>query len=144
MCVPLNVDLHCVHALYQLGEHVFLLAESLPPSIPRMLVIDLGAQLFRLAANLSSLQSVYSTRSAVGSLRLPQLACLFRSQSSAWLSLRWQSADYLVCVLPDKQSHNRNDGSRLRPLLSVKYRHISRSEEHTSELQSRPHLVCRL
>src|SRR3989442_8781750 len=30
-------------------------------------------------------------------------------------------------------------GARLRPPM-----HESRSEEHTSELQSRPHLVCRL
>src|SRR5690554_7682151 len=30
-----------------------------------------------------------------------------------------------------------------RPLLSVTV-HEERSEEHTSELQSRPHLVCRL
>src|SRR5690554_7598637 len=31
--------------------------------------------------------------------------------------------------------------SRTSPILNLSY---SRSEEHTSELQSRPHLVCRL
>src|SRR5690554_7723105 len=29
-------------------------------------------------------------------------------------------------------------------MTQVKYKDLGRSEEHTSELQSRPHLVCRL
>src|SRR3989442_11814525 len=33
---------------------------------------------------------------------------------------------------------------RLGPGESTTFRHRIRSEEHTSELQSRPHLVCRL
>src|SRR5216684_5496090 len=33
-----------------------------------------------------------------------------------------------------------DDRDRIRPVL----RHLARSEEHTSELQSRLHLVCRL
>src|SRR5215813_14707700 len=41
-----------------------------------------------------------------------------------------------------------DDGGRVRYYYSrVPYpyvRHVIRSEEHTSELQSRPHLVCRL
>src|SRR5690554_7103442 len=32
----------------------------------------------------------------------------------------------------------------VRLTLSLKYKRLKRSEEHTSELQSRPHLVCRL
>src|SRR5690554_7503942 len=38
-------------------------------------------------------------------------------------------------------------GAALRDILSVvkrRFENVSRSEEHTSELQSRPHLVCRL
>src|SRR3989442_14387418 len=34
--------------------------------------------------------------------------------------------------------------ARLRRLLGDGHREGGRSEEHTSELQSRPHLVCRL
>src|SRR6266498_2256640 len=30
-----------------------------------------------------------------------------------------------------------------RPVLETRSRRVGRSEEHTSELQSRPHLVCR-
>src|SRR3989442_15690986 len=35
-------------------------------------------------------------------------------------------------------------GLRERPDLDLARRRADRSEEHTSELQSRPHLVCRL
>src|SRR5207253_8948876 len=31
-----------------------------------------------------------------------------------------------------------------RPLVFINHNHVGRSEEHTSELQSRGHLVCRL
>src|SRR5436305_11630844 len=37
----------------------------------------------------------------------------------------------------------RHDGMRMRSAARLHRRH-ERSEEHTSELQSRPHLVCRL
>src|SRR2546422_1508762 len=48
------------------------------------------------------------------------------------LSVRWTSANFsAVCVL---RTRDRTSGSRFS----------SRSEEHTSELQSRLHLVCRL
>src|SRR3989442_4729490 len=38
----------------------------------------------------------------------------------------------------------RTNSSRSASRWKSKTFHISRSEEHTSELQSRPHLVCRL
>src|SRR3989442_8123299 len=37
-----------------------------------------------------------------------------------------------------------NHRQPFRPELQVNCHHNYRSEEHTSELQSRPHLVCRL
>src|SRR6266498_5777116 len=37
-----------------------------------------------------------------------------------------------------------NSGTSQRALLNTSAGQSSRSEEHTSELQSRPHLVCRL
>src|SRR3989442_6000173 len=56
-------------------------------------------------------------------------------------------ADRLSGVLDDVQSAGGSD--REQPLqrghLTVQmHRNEGRSEEHTSELQSRPHLVCRL
>src|SRR5215813_15014189 len=36
------------------------------------------------------------------------------------------------------------DGGRRRPRRRPEHARPARSEEHTSELQSRPHLVCRL
>src|SRR5690625_5782871 len=38
----------------------------------------------------------------------------------------------------------RNNGSDQTPLAGFPYHALDRSEEHTSELQSRGHLVCRL
>src|SRR5690554_913985 len=43
-------------------------------------------------------------------------------------------------ALPE-QHRNTENTARMRPLFKAWY---ARSEEHTSELQSRPHLVCRL
>src|SRR5947208_6610134 len=34
--------------------------------------------------------------------------------------------------------------ARLQPPVGFRYEHVKRSEEHTSELQSPDHLVCRL
>src|SRR2546429_3592149 len=53
---------------------------------------------------------------------------LFRSRRVGWVGLRQQRPD------PARSPY-----SRRRPLVAA-----PRSEEHTSELQSRLHLVCRL
>src|SRR2546421_1830740 len=52
--------------------------------------------------------------------------------------------------LPQAEQHDSFDGSRVKlwaaslsPSLMVRF-HLTRSEEHTSELQSRSDLVCRL
>src|SRR5690625_6270208 len=37
-----------------------------------------------------------------------------------------------------------NTGLRISDILKLKVKYVKRSEEHTSELQSRGHLVCRL
>src|SRR2546422_3079515 len=51
-------------------------------------------------------------------------------------------------VLPDAARRGQGQGLRrllhLEPLLDVLLDLLERSEEHTSELQSRLHLVCRL
>src|SRR5690554_7418546 len=57
---------------------------------------------------------------------------LFRSLAEA-IAHAGAVPDYLICGLAPA------DG-----LLSASQRIVLRSEEHTSELQSRPHLVCRL
>src|SRR5690554_7534412 len=48
-----------------------------------------------------------------------------------------------------KQSHNDfyHPGQKIntvKPIIKTQTAYSTRSEEHTSELQSRPHLVCRL
>src|SRR3989442_10965234 len=60
---------------------------------------------------------------------------LFRSDTFAVPEWRMSS---VVDRAPDERSAHRIEGEA-DPLLVV-----TRSEEHTSELQSRPHLVCRL
>src|SRR3989442_11275650 len=49
-------------------------------------------------------------------------------------------------ALPISRRHNDRGGKRRNKILTDVYVNVSqnRSEEHTSELQSRPHLVCRL
>src|SRR6266498_4348973 len=48
-------------------------------------------------------------------------------------------------ILPGDQRQQPHRGGGLLPQFPVlQRRHERRSEEHTSELQSRPHLVCRL
>src|SRR5436305_9042922 len=54
---------------------------------------------------------------------------LFRSMMAAWAAVE----DPLI-----------DPEARLVPHLQVPHDTLLRSEEHTSELQSRPHLVCRL
>src|SRR5256884_8916946 len=87
---------------------------------------------------------------------------LFRSSPCKWPSLRRpggaQSCHLEVCVEKAQDAWRRNDASwytprppeRLCPFRSHPSPWLSsplqllRSEEHTSELQSRLHLVCRL
>src|SRR5690554_7244489 len=61
------------------------------------------------------------------------------------LSERW---DPLVSILSCERiatvSQQCADLRRLLARLLQRHRAYARSEEHTSELQSRPHLVCRL
>src|SRR3712207_8291997 len=47
----------------------------------------------------------------------------------------------LRVVAPARDAHDAHDGQDRRPRTAVA---IGRSEEHTSELQSRQYLVCRL
>src|SRR5689334_24455868 len=69
---------------------------------------------------------------------------LFRSRSC---STRFRSAtswpSSTRCRLPRSCAEGRRR-TRRRPSFSFDYAVVSRSEEHTSELQSQFHLVCRL
>src|SRR2546422_6053612 len=61
---------------------------------------------------------------------------LFRSHRRKGVSLRTKLTAYLPRYAPV--------ASRLAPLMNLRNSIPGRSEEHTSELQSRLHLVCRL
>src|SRR6266699_7121937 len=52
--------------------------------------------------------------------------------------------DALPTCAPSSASSRKRNASRWRTLATVSRPPRRRSEEHTSELQSRPHLVCRL
>src|SRR3989337_4598371 len=41
-------------------------------------------------------------------------------------------------------SHHANEMPKIEQVVKIQTWHMDRSEEHTSELQSRKHLVCRL
>src|SRR3989442_7665582 len=47
-------------------------------------------------------------------------------------------------AVPPERLHGRDGGHGGAPRVAGRVGHVPRSEEHTSELQSRPHLVCRL
>src|SRR5690554_7006030 len=67
---------------------------------------------------------------------------LFRSgQAAPGRPGRGRGLDAAVVCRPDPVAHRR--GAHARRLVR-EGRCRARSEEHTSELQSRPHLVCRL
>src|SRR5436305_9793725 len=77
-------------------------------------------------------------------LILPRLSCFFSYYPGAHQDLHSfptrRSSDLGTCG-------QRVSGTTVRAYPDPKYfdsPHVSRSEEHTSELQSRPHLVCRL
>src|SRR3989442_10550825 len=63
--------------------------------------------------------------------------------SATWGSNGWRPPRSFCCFVGELW---RCSACRLctRCLCFVRRRHAERSEEHTSELQSRPHLVCRL
>src|SRR5690625_7122056 len=58
-----------------------------------------------------------------------------------WMRSRYRSSPVIAYARPRTVSQSKRDNSQ-RFLISPVFR--SRSEEHTSELQSRGHLVCRL
>src|SRR5690554_1312645 len=74
--------------------------------------------------------------SELGKVDCIRNTCLPRIDSS-YETANSPSAKCSIIILPNGQS-------RLLQTFSAKYRDLLRSEEHTSELQSRPHLVCRL
>src|SRR5690554_7021844 len=53
-------------------------------------------------------------------------------------------AALLAALEPVEQAHPAGHRQRRTERAHVAAEHLARSEEHTSELQSRPHLVCRL
>src|SRR5256884_3755570 len=77
-----------------------------------------------------------SVRAARGSVRLRWMLRLLVSARRFSSVSSFASA----CQLPDTSSSIANSVPRLAMRLSL----MLRSEEHTSELQSRLHLVCRL
>src|SRR3989442_6015393 len=73
-------------------------------------------------------------------IRRPPRSTLF-PYTTLFRSLRQNAGNCLLDVLPVVVSIDYDGEERcLHPSLPT----IIRSEEHTSELQSRPHLVCRL
>src|SRR3989442_3245880 len=62
---------------------------------------------------------------------------LFRSPSNVEAHLRLGEISYM-------ENKDEEASKHLLAILSTHPQNAERSEEHTSELQSRPHLVCRL
>src|SRR3989442_7577515 len=75
---------------------------------------------------------------------------LFRSQHSARANSYATYKEYAAIINDQSQRHMTFRGlfdfrfERCKPEGHMPLRLVVRSEEHTSELQSRPHLVCRL
>src|SRR5690554_7020579 len=90
--------------------------------------------------------------------RLPHAVLLTGVSGLGKISLAGKIAESLLCLAVDNNFHacgrchscqlmragNHPDHLSVRAEESGKSIKIERSEEHTSELQSRPHLVCRL
>src|SRR5690625_6517698 len=55
-----------------------------------------------------------------------------------------RSNQYREVTIPRTRCRWRKPGVQFQPVRSVQGQIFTRSEEHTSELQSRGHLVCRL
>src|SRR5437763_8385845 len=56
----------------------------------------------------------------------------------------WREPSLIVLTVPPAVPKLVWPPSRHRPALNCASPSLKRSEEHTSEVQSRPHLVCRL
>src|SRR3989442_11940691 len=74
---------------------------------------------------------------------------LFRSCQGTFVCPRGCATDMLATMIfgPSTTSFTSGEAGVLRRLSHLRGEHVgraARSEEHTSELQSRPHLVCRL
>src|SRR3989442_8774158 len=82
-------------------------------------------------------------------IRRPPRSTLF-PYTTLFRSLRGPEADGRLLIRRDEgtEADRHADGERLERNVHdpAEERHafVQRSEEHTSELQSRPHLVCRL
>src|SRR5258708_6651713 len=68
-------------------------------------------------------------------LAVPMFAAFFAANAVRWWVIRSLGAHWNVQVV---------DSTRLGVVTSGPFRYVRRSEEHTSELQSPDHLVCRL
>src|SRR3989442_3163026 len=68
---------------------------------------------------------------------------LFRSLASSYPTGKTHVGVSQAIVIPPQASPELGNGARVVPARSPAVDE-QRSEEHTSELQSRPHLVCRL
>src|SRR3712207_8396447 len=70
---------------------------------------------------------------------------LFRSRSMAEITIRAvEDAGDRKAFVDFAFAHNKSDPNWVPPLKTEVHGLIDRSEEHTSELQSRQYLVCRL
>src|SRR3712207_7730307 len=67
---------------------------------------------------------------------------LFRSAPVPWASRMW--ALPFLCALAHSERYATEQGKRHKPITEWTWQMLLRSEEHTSELQSRQYLVCRL
>src|SRR3989442_8923100 len=79
-------------------------------------------------------------------IRRPPRSTLF-PYTTLFRSLRRRRPDifgYSVSATTRRPRAGERDGAAYHFLTREEFRRRVRSEEHTSELQSRPHLVCRL
>src|SRR5439155_10885044 len=96
-----------------------------------------GFHLARAAATFGDASSHYETV-------LPDLEAAYGT-AKRWLSAGFEPRDVARAELAwwvARRTPGRNEPEEVGRLIAVEY--ASRSEEHTSELQSRGHLVCRL
>src|SRR5690625_5921768 len=75
-------------------------------------------------------------------IKSKKFCAMGQKKRGALLRLSWQKyAPQLVCA---QQPWRTYPPPAIQHSKTVRKRHAGRSEEHTSELQSRGHLVCRL
>src|SRR5258708_22251047 len=77
-------------------------------------------------------------------IRRPPRSTLFPYTTLFRSRIRADGADEFCAAGFDSADHGISSGSATEPRASASVRHLKRSEEHTSELQSPDHLVCRL